>query len=182
MAGATAAALALLGSAGAAEAADFSVIHSSADEVTVIDPAAIETVAGGLRRAVTVTVQKNLVSGGAPQPGYVRTLNEYDCQQRQMRWKSVAAYSRFGAQLLKKDNASADWTANGDDVDARPAFRVVCDGDSVGQVYTASSIGRLVLALMQAWDQTTPLPPLQAVRPLPRKPGHGGKPPSARTR
>ena len=50
-----------------------------------------------------------------PQPGYVRTLNEYDCQQRRMRWKSVAAYSRFGAQLLKKDNASADLTANGDD-------------------------------------------------------------------
>ena len=67
-------ALAITGvSAPAAEAAVYAVARYEMDVVTVMDPAAIEPVVGSanLRRAWSVSIQRNLVSGGPQQPGYV---------------------------------------------------------------------------------------------------------------
>src|SRR5258705_1819960 len=68
----------------AAHATVFAVIRSSDNEVVVLDPSAIETVEGGFKRAWNVSIQKSLGSGGPQQPGYVRTLNEYDFAERRI--------------------------------------------------------------------------------------------------
>lgn len=162
--------------AGTARAASFDVIRSGPDMVTVIDRDAITPVgAGKVRRARSVSVQKNLVSGGPQQPGYITTLNDYDCEQWTIRWSSFSVYSRFGDLVLHKDNPETAWTPIAGNFEAEAGARIVCDGREAGRVYAASSIGSLVLALMKAWDAEAPLPPLQPVRPLPRTPKHRDK-------
>jgi hypothetical protein len=142
-----------------AMAAIYSVVQTAPDEITVFDPAAIEVIPGAIeqRRSWTVSVKKNLVSGGPAQPGYVRTLNEYDCITRRVRWRSFDVYSRFGALVMHKDNAEQAW--QGSDADA--GLRAVCDRRSDGAVVSAASMTQLVVNLMQAWDEAAPLPPLQ---------------------
>ena len=109
-------------------------------------------------------MQKNLVSGGPQQPGYVITQNDYDCVQWAIRWTGFSVYSRFGVLFLHKDNPDPAWTAiDNQNFEAAAGFRVVCDGRGVGRVYSADTLGHLVLALMQAWDAAAPLPPLQPV-------------------
>lgn len=140
-------------------AAIFSVVQTSPDEITVLDPAAIEVIprTQEQRRSWSVSVKKNLVTGGPPQPGYVRTLNEYDCITRRVRWRSFDVYSRFGALIMHKDNADPTW--QGSDADA--GLRTVCDAHGDGAVVAAASMTQLVVNLMSNWDETTPLPPLQ---------------------
>jgi hypothetical protein len=93
-----------------------------------------------------------LVSGGAPQPGYVRTLSEYDCVHSKVRWRTFSAYSRFGALVMSKGNDKAAWNpvAHGDDNEG--ALRAVCGASDVGAVISAKSLGQLVISLMQVWD------------------------------
>jgi hypothetical protein len=153
----------------AAHAAVFAVIRSSDNEVVVLDPAGVETVEGSIKRAWNVSIQKSLGSGGPQQPGYVRTLNEYDCRERRMRWRSLAIYSRFGAQILKKDNPDTAWNPASDGGEADAGLRVVCDGAAGGAVVSAPSVSKLVISLMQAWDEAAPLPPLQTVDPPPAR-------------
>jgi hypothetical protein len=151
----------------AARAAVFAVIRSSANEVVVLDPSAIETVDGGFKRAWNVSIQKTLGAGGPQQPGYVRTLNEYDCAQRRMRWRNLAIYSRFGAEILKKENPDTSWNPAEGNGEAEAGLRVVCDGAGGGSVVAAPSVSKLVIGLMQAWDEASPLPPQQPVEMLP---------------
>ena len=159
-----------------AAGAAFTIIRSGPEQVTVVDPAGVERLAGDVRRASSITVQKNLITGGPPQPGYVRTLNEYDCQAQTARWRNFSVYSRFGKLVLHKDNADLAWTPVAKDPELRVAFRLICDGVDSGEVYTASSIGAVVLALMQSWDETAELPPLQTPQPAPPPPKKAAKP------
>ncbi len=158
-----------------AHATIFAVIRSSDNEVVLLDPTGIETVDGGYKRAWNLSVRKSLGAGGPPQPGYVRTLDEYDCRERRMRWKSLAIYSRFGALILKKDNTDTAWNPATEGGEADSGLRVVCDGVAGGAVVSAPSVSRLVISVMQAWDEAQALPPLQTVDPPPTK-GKAKKP------
>jgi hypothetical protein len=160
---------ALLG-APVAGAAVYTVIGSGPDAVTVIDPAAVERADadGAVRRAWSVSVKRSLVSDGPPQPGYVRMLNEYDCAAHRIRWRSFFVYSRFGAQVMHKDNDDASWKPAADS-EADVGLRVACEGSAGRGAIAAKSVSQVVIGLMQAWDAAAPLPPLQAVDPPPRK-------------
>jgi hypothetical protein len=119
-----------------------------------MDPAAIEKVAdGAIRRAYSVTVRLNLLNGGPPQPGYVRTLNEFDCDAMKFRWRTFTIYNRFGAVVVKQDNADPAFAALGRGSEEEDIFRTVCDGGGGGSVVAAPSLGLLVIGLMQDWDE-----------------------------
>jgi hypothetical protein len=166
-------ACAVLAAGPAARAATFYVVKSTADSVTLVDPDAVEAIGDGkVRRAWSVNVQKNLVSGGPQQPGYVRTQNDYDCAGWKVRWRAFSVYSRFGDLVMKKDNDDPAWADIEGNFEATASARIVCDGRAAGSVYTASSIGQLVVTLMQAWDAAAPMPPLQPVAPIGKPPTH----------
>jgi hypothetical protein len=177
-----------VGAAGA-RAAVYSVLQSTPDVVTVLDSAAIEAVGTtAVRRGWSVSVKRSLTSGGPQQPGYVRTLNEYDCVGRRIRWKTFQVYSRFGETVMKKDNADGEWNPAPDEGEGGRAIRVVCDGETGGSVVAAQSVSKLVITLMQNWDEAAPLPPLQKVEPLPasklkkKAAAHPAKPPAKPTK
>jgi len=153
-------ALAAILGAGRAGAAVYAVVQSSPDEIIVLDPASIEKIPGGdWRRAATVDIKRNLVSGGPPQPGYVRTVSEYDCTARRLRWRTFSVYSEFGASVMHKDNDDLGWLSADND----GGLRTVC-GDGGGQaVVSAPSLPQLVIGLMRTWDEGAPLPPQPAV-------------------
>lgn len=167
------AALGLIACVPAAHATVFAVIRSTDNEVVLLDPSGVETVVGSIKRAWNVSVRKSLGAGGPQQPGYVRTLNEYDCLERRMRWRSLAIYSRFGAQVLTRENPDTAWNPSTDGGEADAGLRVVCDGVAWGSVVSAPSVSKLVISLMQAWDEAAPLPPLQTADPLPAAKGKG---------
>lgn len=154
-------------------AAVYAVVRSQPDVITVMDPAAVEPVSGGegLRRAWSVSVQRNLISGGPQQPGYVRTLNEYDCADRKVRWKSFFVYSRFGASVMSKENDQPDWRAAAPGSEDEAGLRLVCDHANRWSAVAATSLSQLVISLMQAWDAEAPSPPSSsaATAPAPRK-------------
>src|SRR4051812_29140169 len=89
---ATVLALACLAPA-AAQARSFIVLHLPDGSWMLIDPATVEA-EGPVRRTWTVTVRKNILDNGPPEPGYVRTLNEYDCARGITRWRRFSAFSR----------------------------------------------------------------------------------------
>lgn len=152
--------------AGAAHSAVYAVVRLETDVVTVMDPKTVETVAGAdsLKRAWSVSIQSSLTADGPRRPGYVRTLNEYDCAARKVRWKSFSAYSRFGDLLVTKDNAEDAWTAPAEPhSEAAASLALVCDGANRSAI-AAGSIGQLVLTQMGVWDEAAPLPPLQEVK------------------
>jgi hypothetical protein len=167
------AAVAVLALSTSADAGAFLVIHTTPDTWTLIDPSAVtRDPAGGHLTAWTVTVQRNLTNSAPPQPGYIRTLNEYDCGERRLRWRSFLAYSRFGALVMKKDNAVPDWAPASDGGPDDASLRVLCDGVGGGSVVAAGSIGQLVIGLMQALDPTgePEAAPAPAAAPLQAKP------------
>lgn len=130
------------------------VIRRTEDAWTVMDPAAIEKVPGGpIRRTYSVTVRRNLLNGGPPQPGYVRTLNEFDCDAMKFRWRTFTIYNRFGAVVVKQDNPDPAFAALGRGSEEEDIFRTVCDGAGGGSVVAAPSLGLLVIGLMQGWDE-----------------------------
>ncbi len=154
-----------LGFAPRGQAAVYAVVRSETDLVTVMDPSAIEPVPGSdnLRRAWSVSVQRNLVSGGPQQAGYVRTLNEYDCAAHKIRWKSFFVYSRFGAAVMHKDNDDETWNPITPGGEPEASARVVCEHNNRWSAIASQSLSQLVITLMQAWDDATPMPPLQPV-------------------
>lgn len=153
--------LALLALAPKAWAGAYAIVRSQPDTITVMDPAGVEPVPGNdrLRQAWSVSVQRNLVSGGAPQPGYVRTLSQYDCAGRTVRWKSFAAFSRFGAPLMSQENKDDGWKPVAANSEEDAAIRLVCDRQNRWAAVSAQSLSQLVLSLMQAWDPQPAAPP-----------------------
>ena len=117
---------AALAASAAAQARTFYVVRSGPDTRTVMDPQAIETVPGTtLRRAWSVTIQRNMHSPGIPpQPGYLRTLTEFDCERRLTRWRSLSAFSAAGVRLVAEDNKSVEWTPAEATGESLVAFRV----------------------------------------------------------
>jgi hypothetical protein len=153
-----------------ANAAVFAVIGSDTGVVTVMDPATVD-VAGATRRAWSVSVKRSLVAEGPPQPGYVRMLNEYDCAQQRLRWKTFSVYSRFGALVMKKDNADDGWSVPTPDSEGETGLKVACNADPGRGAIAAKSVSQVVIGLMQAWDAEAPMPPLQTVQaPAKKKP------------
>ena len=149
------------------------VIRRTEDAWTVMDPTAIEQVpCGPIRRAYSVTVRRNLLNGGPPQPGYVRTLNEFDCDAMKFRWRTFTIYNRFGSVVVKQDNADLAFMALGRGGEEEDIFRTVCDGGGGGSVVAAPSLGLLVIGLMQGWDEAamtsamSELPPAPASKPV----------------
>lgn len=159
----------------AARASLYAVIRSDADVVSVLNPQTVESLGGKLHRAWDVSVHRSIVSGGPQQPGYVRTLNEYDCAGRRIRWRSLTVYSRFGATILQKDNADAAWNPIDDGSEGDAALRVICDGAGRSGMVSAPSVSQLVLALMRTWDEAAPLPPMQATTPVKPAPKRAAK-------
>jgi len=162
----------------AARAEVFVVLASTPDAVTLVDPATIQTLGPEtVRRAWSVSVKRSLASGGPPQPGYIRTLNDYDCATRQVRWRTFQVYSRFGDLVMKQDNRAPDWTPT-TDMEGAAGLRVVCDHAAGASVVSGSSMAQLVLSLMQGWDpQPTPADP-----PPPKKKATRKKPPPHKVR
>src|SRR6185503_13903215 len=164
--------------AGAAHATVFAVLVSKPDVVTVMDPSAIQTEGQTpVRRAWSVSSERVLTEGGPQQPGYVRTLNEYDCVARQIRWRTFQVYSRFGDLVMKQDNRDEDWSPAPDEGEGAAAIGVVCQGVVGAGAISANTVSSLVLTLMQAWDEQAPLPPAQIPDPPPKavakkKPAH----------
>lgn len=146
------------------------VIQSGADGWTVMDPEGIERVADSpVRKAWAVRVQRNILSGSPPQPGYVRTLTEYDCSAARTRWREFSAYSRSGALLVSKVNPNPEWGPADESYDTYAAYRVVCENSGGGgAVVSADSVAKVVIRLMGSWDP--PPAPLAPVLPPPAAP------------
>jgi hypothetical protein len=155
------------------------VIRRTDDAWTVVDPAAVEKVPGGpIRRAFSVTVRRNLLNGGPPQPGYVRTLSEFDCEAMKFRWRTFTIYNRFGAVVVKQDNAEPAFVSLERGSDEEAIFRTVCDGSGGGSVVAAPSLGLLVIGLMQGWDEAAMTSAISQLPPAPAPPKPGRKMPS----
>ncbi len=174
--------------AGTAEARSFLMLRAPADAWMIIDPASIEAVPGStVRRMWIVTVQRNLLNETPPQPGYVRALNEYDCEAQTTRWKSFTAFSRSGSPLITRENADPAWMAVTPASGLLGEWRVACGQSAGDSAISADSVAKVVIALMRAWDPLLPpasataaakaAPPTAALKPpgspkpLPRKPG-----------
>lgn len=157
--------------AGAAEARPFLALKNGANAWTLIDPATVEVLPDGARRTWTVTVQRNILDGDPPQPGYVRTLNEYDCIRRTARWRSLSVYSRTGSLLVSQENKSADWLPASASGETLVALRVVCGESQGDSVLDAGSIGSVVIALMQGFDAVprAVAPPVPASTSAPKR-------------
>lgn len=154
-----------LTAAGAAQAQTFYLLRPSADTRTVIDPADILQAPGSaVRRVATVTVQRSITSESPPQPGYVRSVNEYDCTAKTMRWLSFAAFSRSGAQLATRANPSKAWEAVTPTSGTLAEWRLVCGLSAGDSAVTAASVAEVVVALMASFD-ATPAPPPAAPSP-----------------
>jgi hypothetical protein len=140
--------------AGAAEARSFYVIQSGPEAWTVMDPEGIERIGqeGQVRKAWAVRVQRNILTGNPPTPGYVRTLSEYDCGQNRTRWREFSAFSRSGALLVSKVNPNPEWGPADEASDTYAAHRVVCEGAGGGAVVSADSVAKIVIGLMGSWD------------------------------
>lgn len=152
--------LALSLAAGAAEARSFYIIQSGADAWTVMDPEGIERLPTGQRRAWVVRVQRNILTGNPPTPGYVRTLTEYDCDANRTRWREFSAFSRSGSLLVSKVNPNPEWGPADEASDTYAAHRVVCEGGGGGSVVSADSVAKVVISLMGSWDPPpTPVAP-----------------------
>ena len=146
-----------LAAASPVQARTFHVLPTAEDGWTIIDPSGIEQLPGGVvKRTWTVGVQRSIVAGEPAQPGYVRTLTEYDCANRETRWRSFSAFSRNGTLVLSRDNTSPTWTRGDASAAVAAELRVVCDGRAVGSAISADSVAKVVIALMGYWDPTTP--------------------------
>lgn len=158
----------------AAKATLVYVIRRTPDAWTMMDPAAVVRVPGGVvRRAYSVTVRRNLLNAGEPHPGYVRTLNEYDCGGARVRWRNFTIYNRFGVAVLTQDNANPVYTPARPGSEEEVSLQVVCDGAGGGSVVATPSLGLLVIGLMQAWDDAAtsqPVAPGAATKPGENKP------------
>lgn len=131
----------------------FYVIQSGPEAWTVMDTQGIEASPGSgeLRQAWAVRVQRNILTGNPPQPGYVRTLSEYDCAQNRARWLQFSAYSRSGGELISNRNPNVEWKPATEAGETYAAFKVVCKGGGAA-VVSADSVAKVVISLMGSWD------------------------------
>jgi len=177
---ASVAGLAALAAAAAVEARTFYIIQSGPDAWTVMDPEGIERVGGGaVRKAWAVRVQRNILTGNPPTPGYVRTLTEYDCEANRIRWREFSAFSRAGALLVKKVNPKPEWERADEAADTQAAHRVICEGIGGGSVVSAESVAKVVISLMGSWDPP-PGPLASAVPAVPVAKKPAAKAPAAK--
>ncbi|WP_293906007.1 surface-adhesin E family protein [Phenylobacterium sp.] len=154
----------------------FYVVQSGADSWTVMDAQGIEAIPDtAFRKAWAVRVQRNILSGNPPQPGYVRTLTEYDCQQTRTRWREFTAFSRSGATLVSKVNPNPEWGPAEEAGDTYAAYRVVCEGVGGGSVVAADTVAKVVIGLMASWDPP-PLAAPPAALPPPKAPSTAARP------
>jgi hypothetical protein len=172
-----AATLAITLAAGAAEARSYYIIQSGADAWTVMDPEGIERLGGAVRKAWVVRVQRNILTGNPPTPGYVRTLTEYDCEANRTRWREFSAFSRSGALLVSKVNPNPEWGPSEEAPDTYAAHRVICEGGGGGAVVSAESVAKVVISLMGSWDP----PPTPFTPPTPVAKAPVGKAPATKT-
>jgi hypothetical protein len=167
--------------AGVAEAKIFYITQSGPDAWTVMDASGIERTPGSpVRTAWAVRVQRNILSGNPPTPGYVRTLTEYDCQAQRTRWREFSAFSRAGALLVSKKNPQPEWGPADEASDTYAAYRVVCEGVGGGSVVSADSVAKVVISLMGSWDP--PPEPFAPITPAatPTTPAAKGATPAAK--
>ena len=158
----------------------YHIIQSGPDDWTVMDPGGVERVGNGaVRKAWVVRVQRNILSGNPAQPGYVRTLTEYDCAVGRTRWREFSAYSRSGAMLISKVNPNPEWGPADEASDTYSAYRVVCEGVGGGSVVAADSVAKVVIRLMGSWDP--PAQPIAPVLPPPAPGAKGAAKPAAKT-
>lgn len=147
------AAAALVAFAPAAQARTFNLIPAVDGNWLIVDPSAVESVPGGVvRRTWTVGVQRNIVGGDLPQPGYVRTLTDFDCITKQTRWRQFSAFTRSGELLLTRENPSSNWTPASATSETQEAIDVVCRGAVGRSAVSADNVAKVVIALMAAWD------------------------------
>ncbi|WP_068874764.1 surface-adhesin E family protein [Phenylobacterium sp. CCH9-H3] len=171
---AAAVAATLLASA-SAQAKIFYITQSGPDAWTVMDASGIETTPGSpVRKAWAVRVQRNILSGNPPTPGYVRTLTEYDCDAQRTRWREFSAFSRSGGLLVSKVNPRPEWGPANEASDTYSAFRVVCEGVGGGSVVSADSVAKVVINLMGSWDP--PPEPFAPITPATAPPAKGAAP------
>jgi hypothetical protein len=167
--------------AGAAEAKTFIVLHMPDGSQTLIDPTSIET-EGPVRRTWTVTVRRNILDNGPPEPGYVRSLNEYDCARGVTRWRRFQAFSRTGSNIVTQENRSNEWTLADSSSEHVVALRVICGGSGGDAVISADTLGSAVVALLSAFEPAPRLPPSaldeKVQTPAPAKPPPAKKPPA----
>ena len=172
------AALTTLAWTGLAEARVFYVMRIT-DAWALIDPTSIETgETASQRRMWTITVQRNIFNETPPQPGYVRTLNEYDCDAQKTRWRSFTAFSRSGVSLMSRENPSLDWVDVTAGSSALVEWRVACGYSTGDSAVAADSVAQVVIALMRAWDPPTPAvapPPPVAPKTAALKPKSSGQ-------
>lgn len=168
--------LAVTLAAGAAEARSYYIIQSGPDAWTVMDPDGIERLGGEVRKAWVVRVQRNILTGNPPTPGYVRTLTEYDCEANRTRWREFSAFSRSGALLVSKVNPNPEWGPADEASDTYSAHRVICEGGGGGAVVSAESVAKVVISLMGSWDP----PPTPFTPPAPAAKTPAAKSPAAK--
>jgi hypothetical protein len=174
-----AAAAATLLASSSAQAKIFYITQSGADAWTVMDASGIETTPGSpVRKAWAVRVQRNILSGNPPTPGYVRTLTEYDCDAQRTRWREFSAFSRSGGLLVSKVNPQPEWGPANEAADTYAAYRVVCEGVGGGAVVSADSVAKVVINLMSAWDP--PPEPFAPIAPAAATPPAKGAPAAAK--
>jgi hypothetical protein len=141
----------------AAFAGTYSIVARTPDSWTVVDPAAAESLAGGIKRLSSVTVQKSISPRGPPRPGYVKSLSEYDCALRKSRWIQFVLYDRSGAVVISQKNPKPDWSEPTRGTDAGSTLALLCGqyGGVDLPAVSATSLGGLVLSLFAGWDQAT---------------------------
>lgn len=168
--------LVLAAAAPPASARIFNVVQAAPDSWTVYDPSSVERIDGSpVRRVWTVRVMRNISSSTPPQPGYVRTLTDYDCERREFRWREFSAFSRAGDLLLKKTNPSYSWESADKAIDTLAAYQSICERGRGQGVVAADSIAKLVITLMGTWDPREP----QVAAGVPASKSAPAKPPLA---
>jgi hypothetical protein len=147
-----------------AAARNFVLVDVTPGSWTLIDPEGVETTGGGVvRRVWSVQVLKNILSKPPEQPGYVRTLTDYDCDRREFRWREFSAFSRSGDNLVTKQNPNYNWDSVDKAADTLAGYQVAC-GKSMGRgIIAAESVAKLVITIMASWDPPPPKPAAKAV-------------------
>lgn len=163
-----------------ADARQFSMTRVGADTYVLVDPQSVESVPGGVvRRTWVVSVQRNILSGETPLPGYVRTLTDYDCINRETRWRTFQAYARSGEMLMTRDNPSPAWSPVTSAPDILAAYRTVCEANTGAAIVSAESIAKIVIALMASWA-VSPTPAAKSEPKAAKPPLAAGKAPAAK--
>lgn len=152
----------------------FYVVESNANSWTVIDRDQIEVLGSGpMVRAWSIRVVKNILASPPGQPGYVRTLTDYNCPRRLFRWREFSVFARSGDRLVQRQNSTYAWESADKAPDTAAAFQIACGQGGAQRVVTAESAARLVILLMGSWDQPQ-APPAASPR-SPKPPGDVAK-------